>query len=149
MKGKIIPFIDIKTAIPVVRLYLDDNTMFYGIVDSGSDTTVFDLEFVKNNKDKFSINKTTMKVEYTGINSSETMPVIQAKTFIYNSPEDTNRILVSGEILNISSAMNSFEKTYNIRPDAIIGSELLKELDAKIDYENRELVIKHDLPSKQ
>ena len=145
MKGKRIPFLTLNTSIPVIKLRLEDNTECVAIIDSGSDATVYDLDFVRNHKNLFSVKKTTNKANYIGVNSSSTHPIIYCQAKLHYSDSS---FICSGELFDLSVPMYSFNEEHAIKPNMILGSEFLKTVDAKIDYENDELVLGNDLLGK-
>ena len=142
MGSKTIPFINISSAIPLVLFHLEDGVECPVIVDSGSDATVFDFAFAKDNKKHFKVVHAG-SATYTGVNSTEERKVVISEVNLFN---DEAQFKVDVEVLNLAVAMNSFFYAYGIKPAAILGSEMLKKYDAKIDYEKKELTLTYDLP---
>ena len=137
-----IPFMDISSAIPLVLFHLDDGTECPVIVDSGSDATVFDFAFAKDNKKQFKVVHAG-SATYTGVNSTEERKVVISEVNLF---KDDAQFKIDVEVLNLAVAMNGFLAAYGVKPAAILGSEMLKKYDAKIDYEKRELILTYDLP---
>lgn len=140
MKQRKIPFLKLDTTIPVIRLYLEDGVYCNVLIDSGSDTTVYDAAFIRTNRAKFTVEQTQKQANYVGINSKDIRPIVLAKTTLYM--EDSGLGFdITGEIMNLSDAFEEFYAVNDIKPHALLGGRDLDQLKAKIDYENKELIL--------
>lgn len=137
-----VPFVNSSCNIPVVPCSLSNGTVGLAIIDTGSDTSLIDKNFVLNNKSEFKVEMTDEKVNFSGLSSTQSMPVVNAQTTIRFHRSKKNFNLVANVFpMDFVIAM---KETYDIAPDILIGSDMLKQLNADINYEKKELVVQYN-----
>jgi len=106
------------------------------ILDTGSSTTIID----RKHRKKFRlITKSTEKIAKTAGGSQLKMKVSMDNTFQFNKLKLRN---VRVSLVNLSHINYSFQKMGMSQVDGIIGSDLLKNRKAIIDYDNLVLYLK-------
>ena len=147
MKKIKIPFYQSESEIPIIEVALGNGTKTLAIVDSGSETTLIDKDFILENKNAFKVSKSRDMVSYTGLVSAQKMPAIVADTYVL--PTGCKKYLpLHGYVFDMSYVSQSLLEAYNIDAKILIGSDTLNEYNAELNYEKKELIIKHDLSGK-
>ena len=146
-------FVDSAFDIPIVKFSLGNGVESYAILDTGSEITTFDKDFILNNRAEFQILHTKEKINLVGMATEKEQPVIHAGTKLYFSDK-------SGEssVCNVSEAMvmslaiinENLKKQYLFAKEitAIIGCDVFLTLNAKIDFKNKTLNISDDISCK-
>jgi len=147
---KHIKFIDIKSDVPIVRFMLHDGAEGYAIVDSGSEITSFDTEFINNHKDQVTVHKTESKMNIVGLNDNISTPVTKLDAAIMFSSDGISKVHIKDAMIYRLDVINfNLRLTYktDIKISAIIGSDVLSKIRAVLDYQNKELILNDDLLS--
>ena len=127
-----IPFVNIGTDMPVVLLTLKNSVQFLAVVDTGSESSLMEVKFIKDNKEVFDKEKTQKKVSLLGFNGESAHPLVYASCDIIGKEQDMK---LRFEAVNLEFASNSFEEKYNMKISALIGSDMLAKYNAVIDYD--------------
>ena len=149
--NKHIKFIDIKSEVPIVRFMLHDGTEGYAIIDSGSEITSFDTEFVKKNKEQVTIHKTESKMNIVGLNDNVNTPVTKLDAIIMFSDDGLTQVHIKDAMIYRLDVINAnLKMTYkiDIKITAIIGSDVLSQTNAILDYKKKEMILDDDLFSQ-
>ena len=149
-----IKFEECNSEVPVVKFMLSNGTSAYAIIDTGSESTLFDFQLIKENKNEFPLNKTRSKINFVGLqDSSETALINTSPTLRFLNKENNSDYLSvkveNGIVLNLSNINEHLKRqdNTNISISSVLGSDLLTSLNAKIDYKNKEMIINYDLSS--
>lgn len=141
------PFCDIKSEIPIISVTLSNGEKTLALVDSGSETTLIDKDFIVKNRKVFKVSKSKDTGTLTGLNSKNEYVVVLADTYI--QLEGTKQYFpLHGTIYPMDFVVKSLKECYGIEPKILIGSDTLHEYNAELNYEKRELIIKHDTSGK-
>ena len=139
MRRKInIPLIEFESKVPVVKLKLDDRELF-ALVDTGSESTLFDesLREIEGIKVK-ELNSDMSFVGLQGKTDDRRITILSAD---FKLNEDTVRI--GGISADLSSISDHFKRSYNsdIRISVLLGCDFLEAYDAVIDFEEHMLFL--------
>lgn len=141
----IIPFRNVKTNIPVIEFTLYEER-HWALIDTGSELTLFDSCF-----EEIGNGVVLYDIDLTGAGGIDKAKASKVNVSMF--VKDINGKEKSFEVHGLYvEAGNIFKDTNSVygekfKIDAIIGSDTLKSLNAKIDYENGCIVI-NDLPRK-
>lgn len=123
--------------VPIIKFHLDDKPR-YAIVDTGAESTLFDssvrhlLKLVK-----------TEQISIVGVSDESEQAMIdtvEGKIWMINNDRHLNILNVRGYIHDLSHISNHFLGEDNDKIiSAILGSDMLNEFNAKIDF------IKHEV----
>lgn len=138
-----IPFVKTGSKIPVVSIILENGDETYALLDSGSESTLIDKDFILDNKSVFKVKRPKAKVSYIGLSNTSELPVVNAETMVKFGNNDES-IKIFGEVFEFKFICSSFKETYNCSPKILIGSDTLETYNAKIDFENEELILNVD-----
>ena len=133
--------------IPVISFRIKGGGRGLCILDTGSEATLFDKSFVHDNGSLFQIDETRHKLNLIGLSSNNDIPVVMLKTEVLfgrtrNKTFNINNAYIA-DLSNISSIPD--DEKHSKKIDALIGSDVLSELHAKINYEKREVIFEDDI----
>lgn len=151
MKKNNISFIEYGTDVPIVKFNLDNGVEALGIIDTGSESTLFDSSFVKNNKSLFRIEKTKEKINFIGISDSNEVPILYGTSPIYFNTTDSDscKVNVKGMIISLSHLTKHLQDgNDSLEISAIFGSDLLANLGANINFIDKRLTLEDDTSCK-
>lgn len=143
-------FLKTKSDVPLIEFFLLNGKKAVALIDTGSESTLFDPGFVAANKEEFTIKETKNKINLVGIEKDSETSLITLETKIYISGEDENvhAILpLSAVMMDLSHLREHFKKEYgtNMKIAAILGSDLLSDIKGKINFKEKTLMFEHDL----
>ena len=129
-----------KTDVPIIKFSLTDSSVYFAIVDTGSESTVMDEKFVKDNAELFQIaSRHTMSLIGVSGGSVHTVEHVSA-TFVF----ENRRCMISGITSDLSelnkSACAFCDCELNI--SVIIGCDTLTQLGSIIDFNDKEIKVK-------
>lgn len=136
-----IPFVDYSSSVPLIKYRLENGSEGIAILDTGSELSLFDDEYVRRHRDQFSLEYTDEIIDIVGIQSRNEKAVINATAIV-----STNGHIVklTGMMLSMSHITETI-RTNSVRKDicisAMVGSDVLSKLNAKIDYKNNCLIL--------
>lgn len=150
MKKDKIPFVCYDSKVPVVKFYLADGTEGYALVDTGSESTVFDKTWIKDNKKAVQIEITENKLNTISFAGDKDIPIIRVKSSVIFEPKDTSVFILdlSGMVMDLSGINKHLEQR-GITISAIIGADALSYYGAKLDFNKRQMILDYDLPRQQ
>ena len=128
-----IVFAECNTKVPVVEIEID-NDKCYAILDTGSESSVFDKEYVKNHKKSFKIELTQKMITLVGVKESDFIPVIKASSVAIICGKSCE---ITGMLVDIAH----LSKNLSVKPMAILGCDVLTQVGAVLDYKQRKLII--------
>ena len=145
MKKRVrVKFLDYGSDIPIVPFRISEDAVYFAILDTGSDTTIFDKTFVDKNKDLFA-DEGCVITDVQGLHGVKAMDIDKVSSMI--SVGDITKpmlmLKVIGHVLDLSD-INSHIHTYcdkSVNVSAVFGSDTFKAAKANIDYKNDELKI--------
>ena len=127
--------------VPVVMFELNDR-MFYGLIDTGSETTIFSPTIGDMIDDG---HKETKSISIVGFNGKrlEDMSRVSVDVKFLDWKMDIITVGVKGIVSDMSLISDHFKKVSGFECDlsAIFGSDFLQNMNARIDFQNRKLVI--------
>lgn len=123
--------------VPIVKFYLDDKPR-YAIVDTGAESTLFDVSLKKALKiihsEEISI------VGVSGETQQEKIEKTKTRLWMTNQNGHTLIIKASGYIHDLSHISSHFlGDECDKRISAIFGSDMLNTYNSKIDFINHEI----------
>ena len=126
-----IPFVDTELGVPVIE-FMVGNQKHTAIIDSGSQCTIFRRDIGEKvcNTDLEVVTLSGSKK----IKSSDRL----VKTLIEDETGIRHELEINGNYFDDNTM---FEQFASYRIDCLIGSDFLNQISAKIDYENKHLVI--------
>lgn len=125
------------TTIPIVKYRLGDGT-YYAIIDSGSEQTVFDSDFVAEHDDLFRIRQENKMMSLSGVGEHPTEVNCRFASAIIGFRKSFS-IEVEGILMSLNHLMEHFS-VHDIRITALIGSDVLSANNAHIDYTTHKLI---------
>ena len=135
-----IKFIECPSEVPIVKFTLGNGAEGFGVVDTASETTVFDKDFVKENKDAFHIKLSDEMTNVVGINNSKP---VQIRTVVTKATLDGTGYSMEGMAFEVRHLSGHFKTMYDmdLNIELIIGSDFLKQYNAIINFEEKNLVL--------
>ena len=117
-----VKFIECPSDVPIVMFSLGNGATGFGVVDTASETTVFDMGFVKENKAMFKVPLRTVVADVT---------------------LDGTTYPLEGMTFEVHHLSEHFQVMYDmhLNIELILGSDFLKKHNAKINFEEGVLVI--------
>lgn len=129
-------FINIGTEMPVIKIKTIGGLEFIAIIDTGSESTLIDKTLVKENKKDFKLHKEGLNVNLFGLNGESNYKLLLSSCCAVN---DTGSAELSFQNIDFEYINKNFEDKYHMRISALIGSDMLAEYNAVIDYDKQEV----------
>lgn len=153
---KIIPFVDCKSEVPIVKFVFDNGDGAFAVVDTGSETTLFDFGLLfSNHKSEFPLKKTRKKINFVGIQNEAETPLIKTSPILKfpDSDNDTGYLHIEVKdaiFIGLANLTQHIKDQYDtdMPISAIFGSDMLSRLNATINYNTKEVVIDYDISSQ-
>ena len=142
MRRKKIKFSNQCQDVPVIKLTLGNGKDIYALVDTGSESTIIDKTTIKESKDLFHIIRKSEKTSFIGVAGNTEVPIVEASTTVTISGESLN---LNGIVMDLSHITKDSE---SIKLSVILGCHLLKELEAKLDFKDKSIMLNNDLSSQ-
>lgn len=140
MKKVKIPFTPIRENVPFIKFRLKDGTEGTAVVDTGSEATFFDKDFVEEHKDQFNIFDVKGFMNVVGIGDNKSVKLQYIETDLCF---DDMRIpmfdTVPIDLGHISKQLGA-----SIKMDALFGSDFLSYTNAKLDFMKKELILQYE-----
>lgn len=141
-----IPFLNKTTSVPIVPFSLVNGVEAYAILDTGSEVTVYDMQFVKRNRDVFETKEDSYKTKLTNVTQDgEEVPYIQTKTklILRDSDESFKEKVVPGMVLNLSHINTHLKDTgEDLIISAIFGADMLNWLGMEISFPKQRITVR-------
>ena len=136
-----IPFIKSETECPIVRYSLGNGATSFALVDTGSEITLADEAFAKENKYCFQIDVTKNKVVMHGVCGSNEKPVINATTNIrFGTTEQDMDVSITAVLTNLTNIKTTNKQNGNVyHITLVLGSDFLTMNKAKLNFINSQL----------
>ena len=156
MQKLTLPFLNVKSPIPIVRFPLADGKCIYAIIDTGSDSTIYDKSVKDSYPELFIKTKHIGKRQVIGVNETQEMDIYMSgmKLNVAQETEDTIPFkFVAFEHVTFDSIMKPLveqEGTIESVP-LLIGSDTLIRYNAKIDMKKKAIsfTIKKEIKKKK
>lgn len=153
---KTIKFVECKSDVPIVKFILGNGDTAYAIVDTGSETTLFDFDLLLGeHRSEFPLKKTRKKINFVGIQNDTESPLIKTHpTIRFLDEEDDKRYLYikidDAIFIGMRNLTQHIKDQYgtDMTISAILGSDVLSKMNAVVKYNTKELVIDYDLSSQ-
>ena len=151
---KTIKLEDCASEVPIVKFILGNGEPAYAVVDTGSETTLFEMNLVfGEHKKEFPIHKTKDKIKFVGLQKNTEISIIKTSPVLrfLDSDDETGYLYVKVEdsmFISLKNLTEHLKDQYgtNMNISAILGSDLLTKLNAEIKYKEKEVIIDYDLP---
>jgi hypothetical protein len=145
-----IPFVKQSPLVPMVRIFLPGGTGGWAIIDTGSESTLLDKEFVKNNKDYFKFKKTQEKINFVGIDSKNSHPIINAiGSIAFYQDELIVFHKLEAIVSDLSNVISHTKQNFDVETSAILGSDFLKENGVEVNFPDKALYMNDDIPCER
>lgn len=147
MKKVYIPFVKSSVTVPIVEFLLPGGKKGYAFIDTGSEATLFDIKFVKENKKSFSLQPSRDIVVMHGVSGKTEQQCVNVFTNLsFDGKEKT--ITVPGMLYDLNHLASVIKPSDESQmPVILLGSDFLSLNMAKLDFENQYLVLNDDLSS--
>ena len=142
MRRKInIPLIEFESKVPVVKLKLDDRELF-ALVDTGSESTLFDesLREIEGIK----VKELNSDMSFVGLQGKTEDKKISILSGEFKSRR--SKIRIAGIGADLSSISHHFKKSYNsdIVISILLGCDFLDTYEAVIDFDNHKITLNNE-----
>ena len=141
-----IPFVDCASNVPFVKFYIHGGEECYAILDSGSESTIFDMDFIKSHKKQFKTEITDNKVTLVGVGTAVERPIIDVSVDV-TFDEAGISYPAKGHIVDLSTTKEHTKTKLGIETVAIFGGAFLKSIGAEINYPEKTLYL-NDISGK-
>lgn len=138
----VVPLYYCRSRIPLVVFYYKEKP-FVGLVDTGSEKTMLDFTM---RDEGIEVKESNIETNFVGVNGEggvdsvfDVDDMIQFKT----KDDALFPVCVKGVLFDLSNISTIFQKKSGkaVKISAIIGSDFLKERNAKIDFKNKNLTV--------
>ena len=151
---KIIRFVDCKSDVPIVEFILGNGDSAYAVVDTGSETTLFDFNLILGeHKLEFPLKKTKNKINFVGVQQDTEVPLVKTSPTIRFIDADNNNGYLYVKIddaifISMANLTQHMKDQYGVDMaiSAILGSDMLSKLNAEVNYQKKEMIIDYDIP---
>lgn len=130
--------------VPMMKFATAKNGKGIAIIDTGSECSVFSKSFVDGNYRSLTVSATGEYYEQIGISGKKKkVPIINASTeLIFKIGKASVTLKVEGVVSDLSHISEHIKEIIGDEPDIILlGNDFLRSVNAKIDYENKCIVI--------
>ena len=143
MERKTIPFYFCKSKVPLAVFRLRNGKKYVAVIDTGSEVSMFDPDLKDDGLDTIENGDET---SFVGVNGeSGTVSIVHVSDELDFKTKDGEIISVpiAGILYDMKELTSVFQRKFNkdIVISAILGSDFLKEYNAKIDFKNKTLTI--------
>lgn len=120
--------------VPFVEFTLSNGTKGRGLIDTGSESTMIDTNFIKKNKECFAIDVTNQKMNFVGFYGDEKRRIIKISTYIHFgkyavSLEDT----IAANLSGINKGLEELHGK-DVHIDIVFGGNFLRKKKVEINY---------------
>ena len=147
-----IKFVDMKSEVPIVKYSLFDGTEGFAILDTGSEITSFDSNFVKEHKETFETHKTKFKINVVGLHNSADKTIIKASAQLMFHDELGIIFMPINDALlfSLDNVNENLKQQYHsdIKVSAILGSDFFAKHKIKIDFNEKMMIFNDDISGK-
>jgi len=147
MKQITVPFKKSTVGVPLVEFSCEGKDKLCAIVDTGSESTIFDTGFLKDND---LLKDDSRKMSLVGLNGEgEELTIYQVNAFL-SFDEEGKKLPVEGISANLDTINGHIKMKHKEKTvvSVILGSDFLKKYKAKINYKAKELTLFYDLPGE-
>lgn len=133
-----IPFEECASLVPVIKFNVEGRPVC-ALVDTGAETTLFNKEFIKSiNAECTTVGNSINFVGVSGEGNKTPIVLTELKCEIGD-----NKFTIDGMLANLNQVSEHFAKIYGDKyyPKVLLGGDNLTNLDAKIDYDKKEVTI--------
>lgn len=135
-----VPFIQSECDIPIIEFELSNGNKGLAIIDTGSDTSLVDKDFVIANKKEFKIKKRKQSASFSGLSASSDMPIVEAGVKVKFAGMEYPFL---ANVFPMTFVM-AMKEVYDVSPVVLIGSDMLIALSADINYLKKEVTFAYD-----
>jgi hypothetical protein len=141
-----IPLYYCKSRVPLVMFRMSDGQVHVGIVDTGSEVSMFDASLIGQGMRVIDDEKMTNFVGVNGDGGTSKVTQLEGTIGLKSKDGELHDVPVSGvtyDFTNLTAVFRNRIKK-NITISAILGADFLKEYNAKIDFKNKTLTIDYE-----
>lgn len=125
-----VSFQKFQSDVPIIKFSLPSGVEFNALIDTGSESTVFDADFVSKNSNQFSSDaEHAMSLVGLGGDIVHTVKNVST-TLILNH----KKFLISGITTDLSNVNNHIHMIYDVNVSLILGCDILKQFGAILDF---------------
>lgn len=151
---KKIKFLELPFNVPIVEFSLDNGNKGYAIIDTASEVTTIDKNFVLENKREFRVRKERKNVTMVGVNGETAVPVVKSSGLLgfHAHPAEHVRLEMTDALTcSLRAIALNIKSQYECDLDIaiILGSDFFARHQAKINYFTKEICFNDDLSGKQ
>ena len=137
-------FINGLSQVPVIKFTLADGSEGTALLDTGSELTVFNKDFVKKHRSEFDVKTTKEMVEFVGLSAKSSIPAIHAGADLLFVGRNKKAIRIEGLIMQLDNIVQNL----GYSPSAIIGCDNFVKYGVELNFKEKEMSY-NDLPCKQ
>ena len=129
-----------KTNVPIIQFKLKDGSVYYGIVDTGSESTVLSSRMVNHELAMFEI-ADAKEISFIGVSGSIPTTIKTASSTFYFGK---HKCLIAGMVADLDKLNDSIHECCDkdIYISAVFGCDTFKQLDAIIDFKEQAINLK-------
>lgn len=148
MKQLTIPFKRKKVKVPIIECCCEG---FYiqAIIDTGSESNVFDESFLKDNN---LVGEDGCEMDLVSLGSSNNKHIVYTieSALSFDADNRTQSYQITGISADLSVVNEHLKVKYkeNKPVSLIIGNDFLKQYNAKINYKTKDITLYYDTPGK-
>ncbi len=139
MKNNKIQFASTHTTVPIALFRTVTGSTGYAIIDTGSESTLFDVEFMKNNRKAFTVRKTKSKINFIGVNDKSEHPILNVSGTVMFA--DDTPFKIKGMVADLTSIRNHIKQKLSLDVAAVFGSDFLKTAGAEIKFNDQTIYL--------
>ena len=141
-----IPLYYCKSRVPLVVFRLDNEKPYVGVVDTGSEITMFDEKLKDDGFDAEDMNLETSFIGVNGEGEHKNVLSVENKICFKTKDDELKNVCVNGILFDLTGLTEVFQRKIDKKfvISAIIGADFLKQKNAKIDFRSKTLTIDED-----
>ena len=126
--------------IPVVEFELSGGVKGRGLIDTGSESTMLDLNFLKQNRSVFAIDVTNQKMNFVGFYGDEDKHLIRVSTYVHFGKRAVGlKNAIATQLDNINKSLEDmYGKDMHI--DVVFGSDFFIDHRLEINYKTKQII---------
>ena len=139
-----IPFLETGSRIPFIRLYLNDGSNIDALVDTGSESTLFDMGFAVANFHNVKTGNEMSLIGLSGETEKCVVREVKADMIVIDDCGVSRTITIDGMTADLTQVTHNVNERYDVKLDVrlLIGGDFLKRHGARIDYRNKMLTLR-------
>lgn len=138
-----IPLYYCKSRVPLVLFRLEGGEKHVGIIDTGSEVSMFDFSLKDGGMNEVNDGTETSFIGVNGSGKTSRVSQVEGDITFKTKDDEHFQVRVDGVLFDFGSLTEAFQRRTgkDMSISALFGSDFLKEHDAKIDYKKKRLTI--------